>query len=221
MQVWNVLHAASSKYRIQKFAKKSPSAYHRTTLLGCIFVTKARIDNQTKSVKHQYPLYVFPQYGELRLVNGWDRLVSLLFGAPQQISVGFASWLRYCTDVAQRRSIKLCMMLGRLLGWYTIYTFGRSCPLTEFCQVQNWLCVQVLRSPILAALLHGTRAVGLWESAKLCGVVQGMELRNFCSSSFSTQGATYIPRAAITLGIGPHSSLVICFSSCELTVNSW
>ena len=24
------------------------------------------------------------------------------FGAPQQISTGFASWLRYCTDVAQR-----------------------------------------------------------------------------------------------------------------------
>ena len=34
--------------------------------------------------------------------------------------------------------------------------FGGSCPVTEFCQVQNSLCVQVLRSPILAALLHGT-----------------------------------------------------------------
>jgi len=37
--------------------------------------------------------------------------------------------------------------------------FGDSFPLAEFCQVQNSLCVQVLRSPILAALLHGTRAV--------------------------------------------------------------
>jgi len=41
----------------------------------------------------------------------------------QQISTGFTSWLRYCTDVAQRRSTKLCTMFGRLLGWYTIYTF--------------------------------------------------------------------------------------------------
>jgi len=36
--------------------------------------------------------------------------------------------------------------------------------LTEFCHVQNSLCVQVLRSPTLAALLHGsdgTRPVGV------------------------------------------------------------
>jgi len=56
--------------------------------------------------------------------------------------------------------------------------FGGSCPLTEFCQLQNSLCVQVLRSPILAALLHGTRVAAVSQT-KLCGVVQGMELRNF------------------------------------------
>jgi len=51
-----------------------------------------------------------------------------------------------------------------------IYTFGGSCLVTEFYQVQNSLCVQVLRSPILAASLHGTRVVGvsqtLWRSAE-------------------------------------------------------
>jgi len=51
-------------------------------------------------------------------------------------------------------------------------------------------------------LLHGTRQ---WASAKLCGVVQGMELRNFRSSSFSTEGATYTTMAVVTLGIGPSS----------------
>jgi len=60
---------------------------------------------------------------------------------------------------------------------HDVYIFGGSCPLTEFCQVQNSLCVQFLRSHILAALLHGTPAAA---SAKLCGVVQGMKLRNFC-----------------------------------------
>ena len=35
---------------------------------------------------------------------------------------GFASWLHYCTDVAQRRSTKLCTMFGGLWG-YIIYTF--------------------------------------------------------------------------------------------------
>jgi len=38
-----------------------------------------------------------------------------------------------------------------------IYIFGGSCSVTEFCQVQNSLCIlQVLRSRILVALLHGT-----------------------------------------------------------------
>ena len=41
----------------------------------------------------------------------------------------------------------------------------------EFCQVQNSLCVEVLPCPILA--------LEQWTSAKLCGVVQGTELRNF------------------------------------------
>jgi len=31
---------------MQKIAKKSPSAHHRTTLSGYIFATKARIDNR-------------------------------------------------------------------------------------------------------------------------------------------------------------------------------
>jgi len=39
------------------------------------------------------------------------------------ISMGFASWLHYCTDVVQHRSSKLCTMFSHLLGWYTIYTF--------------------------------------------------------------------------------------------------
>ena len=43
-----------------------------------------------------------------------------------------------------------------------IYIFGSSCSVTE-----NSLCVQVLRSPILAALLHGTRVVGVSQTAAL------------------------------------------------------
>jgi len=39
-------------------------------------------------------------------------------------------------------------------------------PVMEFCQVRNPLCIQVLRSPILAALLHGTGIVGV--SQTLC-----------------------------------------------------
>jgi len=41
-------------------------------------------------------------------------------------------------------------------------------PLTEFCQLQNSLCFQVLHSAILAVLLHGTRAVGVSQSLWRC-----------------------------------------------------
>jgi len=49
-------------------------------------------------------------------------------------------------------------------------TFGGSCPLTEFCLVQNSLYAQVLSSPILAELLHSTPAEGisqtLWNGSR-------------------------------------------------------
>ena len=62
------------------------------------------------------------------------------------------------------------------------YIFGGSCPLTEFRHVQNSLCIQVMCSPIFATLLHSTPAAG---SSKLCGMVQGMELRNFRRDLYS------------------------------------
>ena len=47
-----------------------------------------------------------------------------------------------------------------------IYVFGGSCPVMEFCQVQNSLCVQVLCFPLLALLLHGTRVVGVSQTLR-------------------------------------------------------
>ena len=128
--------------------------------------------------------------------------------------MGFVSWLRYCTDVAERRSTKLCTMFGQLLHWYTAYIFGGSCSLIEFCQVQNSHCVQVSHSPILAALLHGTPAVGvsqtLWRGTRN-GITELSLL------IFLIECATYISRAA-TLGIGPHSSFSYSFK-CETKFN--
>jgi len=73
-------------------------------------------------------------------------------------------------------------MFGHLLGWYTIYIhiFGVSCPLTEYCLVHYSLYVQILHlafsctSSITACMALQQRA-----TAKLCGVVQRMELQNF------------------------------------------
>jgi len=127
---------------------------------------------------------------------------------PQQISTRFASLLRYCTDFAQRKSTRLCTMFGRLLGCsgaLYIHFWGLlpSRPLTEFCQAQNSLRPSLEFSYIDSVTARHSSS-GCQPN---CGVVEGTELRNFRSSSFSTEGATYILRAAITLGIGPHSSL--------------
>ena len=85
MQVWNVLHTALWKYRTQKRRQKSPSGHHCTTRSGYIFATKARIDNRKKLVKQQYLFHMSSQYGELRPMNGWDRLTSL--GHPCKFQV--------------------------------------------------------------------------------------------------------------------------------------
>jgi len=61
-----------------------------------------------------------------------------------------------------------------------IYIFGDSCPLTEFCQLQNSLYVQVLRLAFsYIGSVSACMALQQRATAKLCGVVQGMELRNF------------------------------------------
>jgi len=88
-----------------------------------------------------------------------------------------------------------------------IYIFGGSCPLTEFCPVQYSLYVQVLRSPVLAALLHGTPAAGVSQTLRR-GTRNGI-------TELSQRAPPIFGQAAITLGIDPHCSC----SSCARFVN--
>ena len=65
----------------------------------------------------------------------------------------------------------------RFYGWCHVDIIFSSCGFFFLiCHIQNSLYVQLLRSPILAALLHGTPAVRVSQT---WGVVQGMELQNF------------------------------------------
>jgi len=105
--------------------KKSPNICHLGTIAQlCCAVSSQLRHVSTIGKKQQYLLHKSPQYGERRPINCWDRFTSL--GEPQQISTGFAFWLRYCSDVAQLKATKLCTMFGRLLCWYTIYTFSAA-----------------------------------------------------------------------------------------------
>jgi len=86
--------------------------------------TEARIDNRKKLVKHQYLLHMSSQYGEL-MVHLQLRSVRL-FGAPKPISMGFASWQRYCTTLqrwAAHILVVQCFLPTRPVetdAWYTL-----------------------------------------------------------------------------------------------------
>jgi len=82
----------------------------------------------------------------------------------------FASWLRYCSDVAQRRPTKLCTIFDRLLGWYTIYTF-----LGSFAPWRNFATCKIHFASKSCVLVYWQRyciALQKRASAKLCGVVR-------------------------------------------------
>jgi len=132
-------------------AKKSPSAHYRITLSGYIFATKAYIDNRKKmlnsNIFYRRP-HNMANFGPLTAEIG-----SGVWGTP----ANFNGFRLLASLLHRRRSPEANQTLHDL--WpspglvHDIYILGGSCPLTEFCHVQNSLCVQVLRSPILAALL--------------------------------------------------------------------
>ena len=78
------------------------------------------------------------------------------------------------------------------------------------CKIQFASTVQVLRSRILAALLHGTPAAGLSQTLRR-GTKNGISF-----TELSQRAPPTFRWAAITFGIGPHSSctfIVIHWSS--------
>ena len=85
-------------------------------------------------------------------------------GTPaNEISTGFASWFRYRTDVAQRRSAKLCIVWSCSGLVHHIHFWGLLPP-DGIQPGAKFTLRHVLRSPILAALLHGSRAVGVGQT---------------------------------------------------------
>ena len=174
--------------------KKSQLWHHRTTLSGYIFAAEACIDNHKKNLLNSNTSCTCPHnianFGLLMAEIG-----SWFWGTPQ-IWTGFASCLHYCTDVAHRRPTKLHTMFGRLLDWYTRYTF--SGPLARWWNFADSLYIQLLRSPILAALLHGTPAAGMSQALR-CGT------RNRIMERLQRAPPVF-GWAAIKLGIRPHSS---------------
>ena len=150
--------------------KKSPSGHHCTTVSGCIFQLRHVSTIRKKIVKQQYLLHLSSQHGKLRPTNGWDLLASL--GHPSKFQRVLCLAFVTAATLLTGGQPKLFMVFGRLLGWYTIciYTFlGAQCKI-HFAS----------KSCVLLYWQRYCMALQQRASDKLCGVVQGMELRNFC-----------------------------------------
>ena len=101
-------------------------------------------------------------FGPLMTKTGW-RVLGIT-GKFQRVScLGFVTAPTWLNDRGQPQFAR-CLTVF-CAGTLYIH-FPGLFPLRDFCQVQNSLCVQVLRFPILAALLHGTRAVGMSQTLR-------------------------------------------------------
>jgi len=107
----------------KKVAKNSPDAHHRKL---CRAISLQGIDNQKKTFLNSNIStcpHNMANFGALTA-----EISSGVWGTPAHFNGIRVYSLRYCSDVAHRRSTKLCTMFGRLLGWYTIYTFSGLLP---------------------------------------------------------------------------------------------
>ena len=148
MQVWNVLHAARWKYRMQKWCKKSPSAHHRTTLSGYIFATEARIDNPKRV-----------NFGLLA-----DEIVSLVWGIP----ANFNEWVGFpkCSappsgeTVPQTQKFWRCKNVLEVLYHQAKFGGARISPAAEAAKNVEFLfvclsvCLSVLRHAFIYNFIH-------------------------------------------------------------------
>jgi len=194
MQVWNVLHGARWKTTGRKYDAKNR---HMRTIAQLRWAVSSQPRHVStigkKLVKQQYLLHTFSQYGELRPTNGWDRFGCL--GHPRKFQL--VSRLGFVTASTSLTGGQPNVAWCLAVSWAgTLYIHFRR--LTEFCPVQYSLYVQVLRSPILAALPHGTPAAGVSQTVWR-GTRNGI-------TELSQMAPLVFGWAAITLGIGPHSS---------------
>ena len=123
--------------------------------------------------------------------------------APQQISTGFASWQRYCTNVAQLRPTKLWPSPWLI---HYIYIFGAFCPKGNFARYKIHFA---FKSCILLYWQRYCRALEQRASVKFAACYKEWnyaQRRNVSASPI-------FGWAAITLGIGPHSSFFTLFDS--------
>ena len=160
MLVWNVLHTTRWKYRTQKNRHLCTIAQ----LCQAISLQLRHVPTIGKNLLNSNISSICP-YGELCPLEAeinwqvWDTRVNFN---------GFRVFFGFVTAPTSlnRDQPNFAWCLAICCAVHCIYIFWDSCCWIEFCYVQNSLCIQVLRSPTLAVLLHGTEAVGISQTLR-------------------------------------------------------
>jgi len=179
-----------AEIRDAKIHQNSPSAHRHTTLLGYIFATKYRLSEKLVNINISTCPHNMVNFGPLAAEIGWR-----VWGTPANFNVFLVLALllhrRRWTEVNQA---KLCTMFGRLLGWYTVYTFSWALAPNGILPGAKFTLHPSLSFSYIGSVTarHSSSGrqpnCGGWQRAPpICGW------------------------AAITLGIGPHSSLVFFY----------
>jgi len=189
-----VLHAARWKCRTQKLSKirrlGATAQIYRTISSQLRYVStigKMLNSNMSPTCPHN--------------MANFDRLTAEICSrvwARQQISTGFASWLRYYSDVAHRRPAKLWTTFDVLLGCYTIYTFSGALAPDRILPGAKF----TLHPSLAFSYIGGVTAR---QSSSGCQPKFAAWYKEWNYRTFA-EGATYIRQGAITLGIEQHSS---------------
>jgi len=161
-----------------------------------------------KLVQQQYLPHTSSQYGELRPTSGWDRFGSLGHSHKfQQVScLGFVTAATSLTG--GQPNFARCLAICWAGTWY-IHFGGLLPPWQNFVQCKIHF---VSKSCVLLYWQRYCTALQQRASAKLCCMAKGMELPTF------QRLPPIFGWAAITLGIGPHSSSIQC-TSCHKWVH--
>jgi len=167
-------------------------------LSGCIFANEACIDNRKTNLLNSN-ISSTCSHNMANLGPLTTEIVSGVCGTSSNFN-----GLRVLPSLLQRRrSPEAKQTLHDV--WpspglvHYIYIFGGSCPWRNFAAYKIH-STSVLRSPILAALLHGTPLAGVSQTLR-------RSTRNGITQ-LSQRAPPIFGWADITLSIGPHSSFV-------------
>jgi len=128
-------------------------------------------------------------------------IVSLFWGTPANFNC-FASWLRYCSDVAQRNQRNFARCLAVSCDGTRYIHFRGLLPRNGILPGAKFILRPSLALSCIGSVTARYSSSGHWASAKLCGVQQTVP--------------TIFGRAAITLDIGAHSSSIkYCYCYCN------